>query len=178
MSMLNHELNLIFCHEPYTGGRSFSEALKRSGGQWFDFNGEHHILPSHMESKGFIGNFEDYFTFRFVRHPVEWLASYWWHGPKNKPFYAWVFEDGPSLMQNDMLFWRYEGCNETLKMESDLQRTLDFMHFNFRFKRVRIKHIGLSGRPAISELICQADLEKLPNIYPEIEKYDYPCNTK
>jgi len=64
--------NLVFIHVPRTGGSWIYKALVLGLKDT-----EIELIPGHEDLTS-IGNFRgDKFVFAFVRHPVDWYASYW-----------------------------------------------------------------------------------------------------
>lgn len=172
MSVVNHEWQFIFLHEPHTGGRAIEKALMTLPTSC-NFNGEHHILVDDMIDKGFVApkQFDEYKKFRVIRNPYDWLVTCWTQNDKRrKPFYDWAITSGLSFMQGGTLFWRYntyadyEICFERLK--NDLFYTLGF--------QVPLDVIGTTeNKPHWSDLLTVRQAKHLADLYSDIHTYGY-----
>lgn len=111
--IISEEPKFIFVHIPRTGGMSIKEALGRSG---------------NMSSHAFLRdapNWEDYFSFCFVRNPWSRLYSQYQYAVGKRrifrgSFPAYVSAAPPSRDQ----FWMTEGCSFVGRFEH-LQEDLD-----------------------------------------------------
>jgi hypothetical protein len=73
--MINENKKFIFIHINKTAGRSISSALARMDNKGIKFNDKYHFHMPVFWLKSLVPNYDNLFSFCFVRNPYDWLYS-------------------------------------------------------------------------------------------------------
>ena len=195
----NEEKKFIFIHIPKTGGTSvkkiLSDKIKING---FKVNGElvEYNKNTHLGiNKEQFNKYKDYYKFVFVRHPYDWIKSYYnFHSNKSKfyknittkkikntinvSFDEWLgglkkfnqtdfFTDGDDYLVDKVC--RLE------KFDKDLKYVLEKININNEFKNIKMKESKKFNIDTIKNLndnqkkmiqkICAKDFRLLGYVY-------------
>ena len=139
-----------------------------------NFNGEHHILVDKILENKWVTEkqFYNYYKFRFVRDPRDWLVTCWITAGSPGKFVNWVFTTGPKIMQGGTLFWRYNNPNiRTLFIDRD---GFNFVKSVLDLPVSDLPRLGkIDNKPDWKDLLTVNQAHQLIDIFPDIERYQY-----
>lgn len=120
MAVVNDKYRFIYLAEPYTASRSITHGLMRLEGS--REVGQHDTLATLIDKYDVDPN---YFAFRFVRHPADWLVTHYHHqtswANRFKEFVANYVGDRHSVFyHNTGATYRYEDLHYELGRISEL----------------------------------------------------------
>lgn len=177
MSVINHNHEYIFLHQPHTAGRAIEAALMQHEGSE-NFNGLHHIPVEQMLSEKWLTErqLEVYHKFRVIRNPYDVLVTYWiTNHHADTPFYEWASTVGPKqTLKRGTMFWRYQADSEGIIRYEDLQSGLNRHLERYGAPPVQLQHIGKTpGKPDWRDLLTVSQAKHLEKLYPDIKRYGY-----
>lgn len=178
MSVLNHKHKFIFMHEPHCGGRSYERVLMAYEGS-HNFNGEHHIPISKMIDREWVtaDQFDEYYKFRFIRNPYDWLVTCWLSAAyRHTSLNDWVFEGGLKYIKSDTLFWRYHGVvNNTLFLDKEGLEVLNVLFKNRGIPTIKsLPRVGESkDKPNWRLRFTIKEAIEIEKVYKDIARYNY-----
>ena len=178
MSVINHKHKYIFMHEPHTAGRSIEHALMEYHEGSENFNGNHHIAAIDMIDGGWCDEdqFEEYFKFRVIRNPYDWLVTCWFRNEKDDPFTTWVFKKGLGFTAKGTLFWRYQDqVDMNVRYEDDLEENLHYTFLTYGIPPVQLpmRTGAIENKPHWEKLLTVSQAKQLERLYPDINGYGY-----